>query len=44
MAEVSGKRKAREMNGSSEFDHEEPIVKAKKTNDLRRRSSVIRGK
>lgn len=44
MAEISGKRKARDMNGSNASDHDEPDIKAKKTNELRRRSSFVRGK
>lgn len=44
MAEISGKRKARDMNGSNASDHDEPNIKAKKTNELRRRSSFVRGK
>lgn len=44
MAEISGKRKARDMNGSNSGDHDEPVIKAKKTNDQRRRSSFVRGK
>lgn len=43
MAEVSGKRKAREMNGSNERLSDEQDLKVKKTNDGRRRSSFIRG-
>lgn len=44
MAEISGKRKARDMNGSNASDHDEPLIKVKKTNDHRRRSSFIRGR
>lgn len=44
MAAISGKRKARDMNGSNASDHDEPFVKASKTNEHRRRSSFIRGK
>lgn len=44
MAEIAGKRKARDMNGSNASDHDEPDIKAKKTNELRRRSSFARGK
>lgn len=44
MAEISGKRKAREMNDSNASEHDEPELKAKKTNDHRRRSSFARGK
>lgn len=43
MAEVQGKRKARDMNGSYGSDIEEPEIKAKKTSAIRRRSSFIRG-
>lgn len=41
MAEISMKRTARDMNGSDDYD--EPITKAIKTNENRRRSSFIRG-
>lgn len=45
MAEISGKRKASDMNGSSNGnEHDEPVIKVKKTNDNRRRSSFIKGK
>lgn len=43
MAEISGKRKARQMDDSHTSEHEEPEIKAKKTNEHRRRSSFIRG-
>lgn len=43
MAEFSGKRKARDMNGSNASDHDEPFIKARKTNEYRRRSSFARG-
>lgn len=44
MAEISGKRKASDMNGSNASDHDEPFIKARKTNEYRRRSSFVRGK
>lgn len=44
MAEHTGKRKARDMNGSvGSDDHYEPEIKARRTNDNRRRSSFVRG-
>lgn len=43
MAEISGKRKARQMDDSHANEHDEPEIKAKKTNEHRRRSSFIRG-
>ncbi|XP_031638314.1 regulator of chromosome condensation-like [Contarinia nasturtii] len=42
MAEVSSKRKASDMNGSNGDERDEPIIKSKKTNDHRRRSSFIK--
>lgn len=44
MAEISMKRKARDMNGSNASDYDEPFIKATKTNENRRRSSFVRGK
>lgn len=43
MAENNGKRKARDMNGSIGSDDYEPEIKARRTNDNRRRSSFVRG-
>lgn len=37
------KRKASDMDGSNASDYDEPDVKAKKTNENRRRSSFVRG-
>lgn len=45
MAEITGKRKARDMNNSNSSDYDEPDQKLKKSNENnRRRSSFIRGK
>lgn len=44
MSKMGIKRKAHEMNGNNTSDFDEPDLKAKKTNEHRRRSSFIRGK